>query len=144
MNKWIANSLIILPFLYAGILFGVSFFATSIKFSAPLLTLPIALDIGKVTFNALIKLEWLLSCTCLITLLLNPFFKLGYVLIFAIIIILFMQTFWLLPILDERIILLQQGHILEESFYHWLYIALDFTKLISLLGIALSKIHFTN
>lgn len=64
-NKWVANSLIILPILYAGILFGVSFFSTSIKFSAPLLTMPVALDIGRVTFHALIKLEWLLACACL-------------------------------------------------------------------------------
>jgi hypothetical protein len=143
-NKWIRSSIILLPILYAGILFGVSFFATSVKFLAPLLTLPIAIDVGNVTFHALIKLEWLLAFTCLLALIVNSPSKSSYILIFTIITILTIQTLELLPTLDQRVILIQQGHVIEKSYYHLVYIVLDFIKLASLLGITISRIHNSN
>lgn len=47
--------------LWTGLLLGVSFLATPVKFMAPSLTLPVALDVGRQTFMALNWLELLLS-----------------------------------------------------------------------------------
>lgn len=140
-NRWASSFPIILSILYAGILLGVSFLATPIKFSSTILSLQAALDVGKVTFHALIILEWILSCSCVISFLFNPFHKLNYILIFIIIVILIIQTFWLLPILDSRIILIQQDQIPGKAYYHLIYIAADTIKLLALLLIGFSNIQ---
>jgi len=141
VNKLVMSLSIILPTLYAGILLGVSFLTTPIKFLAPSLTLPIALDIGKVTFHVLIKLEWFLVCTYFIILWFNPLSKLGYVFVFIIFIALATQTFWVLPTLDARVILIQQGESLRSSYYHFIYIVLDLIKIISLIGISYLSLY---
>ncbi len=140
-NKLIIYLSITLPILYAGILLGISFLATPIKFLAPSLTLPIALEIGKVTFHALIKLEWFVAFTYLIILWFNPLSKLGYIFVFIIFIVLTIQTFSVLPTLDARIILIQQGESLKISYCHCIYIISDLIKIISLLGISYSTLH---
>ena len=49
---------------WAGFLAGVSFLATPIKFTAPRLALPVALDVGRVTFAALNKVEIAAASYC--------------------------------------------------------------------------------
>jgi len=44
--------------LWAGVILGMSFLATPIKFTAPALTLPVALQVGMVTFVLLQKVNW--------------------------------------------------------------------------------------
>lgn len=44
--------------LWAGVIVGMSFLATPIKFTAPALTLPVALQVGMVTFVLLQKVNW--------------------------------------------------------------------------------------
>ena len=48
-----------------GLVVGVSFLATPIKFRAQSLTLPVALDVGRTTFHAMTRLEWLLTLALL-------------------------------------------------------------------------------
>ncbi len=139
-NKLVMSLSITLPILYAGILLGISFLATPIKFLVPSLTLPVALDIGMVTFHALIKLEWFLVFLHLIILWFNPLSKLVYTFVFIIIITLAAQTFLVIPTLDTRIILIQQGEFLKTSYCHLMYIASDIIKVISLIGISYSSL----
>jgi hypothetical protein len=137
MNSKIQTSLyIILPILYAGILIGVSFIATPIKFMATSLDLPVALDVGHVTFHVLIRLEWCLSFICLAIFYFRALYKLDYTLIAIIFIILAIQTFYLLPILDDRIILIKQNKAVTSSNLHLVYILLDCIKLFSLLTVS--------
>jgi len=44
--------------LWSGLILGVSFIATPVKFMAQNLTMPVAMEIGKVTFRLFNKLEW--------------------------------------------------------------------------------------
>jgi hypothetical protein len=46
-----------LALVWAGTLFGVSFLATPVKFLAPSLTLPVALDVGRQTFGVFSLVE---------------------------------------------------------------------------------------
>ena len=48
---------IVLALVWFGVLAGVSFLATPIKFMAPSLSLSVALDVGRQTFAALNPLE---------------------------------------------------------------------------------------
>lgn len=51
----------LIAYVWLGLVLGVSFLATPIKFRAESLTLPVALDVGSTTFHAFGRLEWLLS-----------------------------------------------------------------------------------
>src|SRR5690606_24993326 len=44
---------------WLGLLCGISFLATPVKFQVASLDLPVALEVGKVTFALLAKVEWL-------------------------------------------------------------------------------------
>ena len=57
---------------WLGILLGVSFLATTVKFQAPSLDLPTALDVGRVTFALLSKVEWVLGGLLITAAFLSP------------------------------------------------------------------------
>lgn len=59
----------ILPAIYliwAGLIVGVSFIATPVKFQAPNLTMPVALEVGKATFHLFNVIEWSVIITAII------------------------------------------------------------------------------
>ena len=51
-------ALALVPAIWLGLLVGVSFIATPVKFAAPTLELGPALDVGRVTFALFSKIEW--------------------------------------------------------------------------------------
>lgn len=130
------KALTALCLLWAGLLTGVSFLATPIKFRAPSLTMPVALDVGRQTFGAFNKVEWLAVVIGLF-LLLRPrgrqpravTMSLG---VAAVIVLL--QSVWLLPILDARVTRILAGQNPPDSPLHWIYIGLEVVKLGALLG----------
>lgn len=54
-------AILMLASAWAGFLAGVSFLATPVKFLAPSLTLPVALDVGRQTFFAFNRSEIVLA-----------------------------------------------------------------------------------
>ena len=44
--------------IWAGLILGVSFIATPVKFQAPHLTMPVALEVGKATFHLFNMIKW--------------------------------------------------------------------------------------
>lgn len=128
MSK-LTSSLLIL---WAGSLLGVSFIAAPVKFTAPHLTMSVALEIGQVTFHLFNKVEWLLSIT-LITM--GLYGRVRHVLIIALLMFIFLATesFYLLPILDANANLVIAGHDPTPNLFHWAYIILDILKLTSAL-----------
>ena len=120
---------------WLGLLLGVSFLATPVKFSAPSLTLPVALEIGRATFAVFNKVEWgtlvllfILARAARISR--ETWSALGLGGILAV------QTFWLLPILDRRLGEIIAGGVAPASYHHRAYIAVELAKLI-LLGFIL-------
>jgi hypothetical protein len=123
--------------IYTGALAGVSFLATPVKFLAPSLQLPVALDVGRYTFAAFNKVEWaaaviLLAC-CL-------FSRVRWKTIAAVAIAgaVAADTIWLLPNLDVRVASIMRGQWPEPSLLHQAYIALDIAKFLLLVAIAAS------
>jgi hypothetical protein len=128
-------SLPIISALYAGMLGGVSFLATPVKFLAPSLQLPVALEVGRYTFAALNKAEWvaalaLFACSIL------AHSKWSVLAAAGIIAVLVADTFWLLPALDARVDLIMRGQWPEPSVLHYLYIGLDAVKFALLIAVA--------
>lgn len=126
--------------IYVGLLGGVSLLATPVKFQAPSLSLPVALDVGRHTFAALNSVEW---AAALILLMLSVFARTWWIVSAAvpILVALAADTWWLLPTLDIRVGLIMRGAQPEPSMLHWLYIALDGFKLVLLLSIVGAAVH---
>ncbi|CAN5744745.1 hypothetical protein BH10BAC3_BH10BAC3_09030 [soil metagenome] len=95
--------MLVAVFLWSGCILAISFMESWLKFRAPGVTLPIGLSIGKMMFNALNKIEWLFAATFVITYPLNK--QQGNILViilYSIVVwMLIVQTFWLLPAIDN-------------------------------------------
>lgn len=117
-----------LAILWAGLLLGVSFLATPVKFFAPSLTLPVALDVGRQTFMVfnLVELALTVLLAGLLTRAPKPAIRGAAI---AVALVVAVQTFWLLPVLDARVQLILDGDTPPPSSLHTLYIALDVLKL---------------
>ena len=121
--------------LWAGGLLGVSFIAAPAKFWAPSLTLPVALDVGRHTFQFFNKLE-LVALVILLILVFRAtgdFLTRGLAILIGV--LLLFQTFWLLPILDHRVSIVLQGQTPPESRLHLVYIASDVWRFLLLFSI---------
>ncbi len=125
---------IVLLLVWLGIVLGVSFIATPIKFQAPHLTMPIAVEVGKVTFHLLNKIEWALLILLLVLMRFIAIDRKLWICISLLALTLISQTFWLLPILDLRVDRVILGETLSSGYFHLIYIFVEILKLI-LLGI---------
>ena len=120
----------IVALLWAGSVLGVSFVATPAKFLAESLGRATALDVGGVTFHVFGVVE-LLFLGVLLGLLfpkrhsLTPFTKVCVGLVTGVVVI---QGLVLLPALNERVELVQQGLPLPNSPVHTIYGALEVFK----------------
>lgn len=120
---------------WIGMILGVPFLATSAKFLAPSLSLPVALDVGRHTFEIFLIVEavWASLIAGLVILLRprRPFALLGSI---AVVIVL-LDTVWLRPALDARVQTILDGGMPEPSNLHLLYVALELVKLFALLAL---------
>jgi len=115
-----------------GLIIGVSFIATPIKFSAETLSLPAALDVGRVTFGLFHTIEWVTFGALSLFVLSrpNPFSRtpLQTGLIVALGLILCLDGVWLLPELSERVQAVINGVPRPASPHHALYASLELLK----------------
>ncbi|MEQ8624956.1 MAG: hypothetical protein RJQ00_12415 [Vicingaceae bacterium] len=125
---------LIATFLWIGFVCAISFMEAWLKFRAEGITIPLGLGIGRLVFGALNKVEWVLA----VAILLNQLYdfnairikKLLWFLIPLLLVIL--QTLWLLPALDQRAELIIQGQLLPPSNLHFYYVAAELVKIICL------------
>lgn len=111
----------IVPWVWLGIVLGVAFVATPIKFAAPSLDLSTALEVGRVTFHLLARVEWVLGIGLLITTWTSrrslPW---SAFIVFAIVGI---ESIWLLPALGARTDVIVAGGRVAPSPLHNIFIA---------------------
>jgi len=129
---------VFLATLWLGALLGVSFLATPVKFRAPSLSLPIALEVGRVTFALFTRIEWGLVALLGVSIALGSRHRdrwLGWLFLVA---LLAVETFWLLPVLDARVgTVIASGQIAGTS-HHLLYVAAESAKALLLLGLSVA------
>lgn len=125
---------LICTFLWIGFVCAISFMEAWLKFRAPGITLSLGLGIGRLVFNALNKVELIFGLTILINIFWNTSEVLKWNnLFFALpLILLFIQTFWLLPALDARAELHIQSQLVPSSNLHFYYIAMELVKVVGL------------
>lgn len=118
--------------LWLGVLIGVSFLATPVKFQAQSLDLPTALDVGRVTFALATKVEWGLW-GLLVAASAWGRVRMGWLLVGLLGAILVAQSFWLLPILDERVAQIIAGQVVAATPHHLIYVVLEGLKAVLLI-----------
>ena len=127
--------------LWLGLLLGVSFIATPVKFAAPTLTLPVALDVGRVTFSLFSKIEWAIAALLLLNVFIaKPSKTIAGATLIAGLIVLF-QALYLLPVLDERMTAAIAGSPQPSSAHHAIYVWLEAAKAVLLATIAVLAIR---
>lgn len=127
--------------IWAGMLIGISGMATPIKFTAPSLSLPVALEVGHVTFHLLSRVELALAgILFLIAAAARPprWSLLGISIVIALIVA---QAFWLLPELDVRVAMVIAGETPPPSSLHLSYIGIEIAKLAALLAVGISAVR---
>lgn len=124
---------IAVPFIWFGLLGGISFLETPLKFQAPNITLPLGLEIGQIVFQTLNKIEIVLLLLMLMTFVkTKPKVKLAHFSLSVIAFLLFSQTVWLLPVLDARAADIIAGNAVPDSNAHLVYIVFDAIKFVLL------------
>lgn len=123
---------------WLGLVVGISFVATPVKFTADSLTRPVALDVGRATFHALNRIEWALALIVVVLLWraagrtsrapTRPDLMLAGV----IVAIVMLQTLWLLPELDARVAMIIAGDEPPPSVLHTLFGVVEIIKVVAL------------
>ena len=121
---------IVSVFIWIGFVCAISFMEAWLKFSAPGVTIPIGLGIGRLVFSALNKVEWLLAILIIVNLIVskNKLSSISNLLYFIPILLLLLQTFWLLPALDQRAELYIQGQVPPASTLHYYFVGVEIIK----------------
>jgi hypothetical protein len=128
------KALTALLLLWAGVVIGVSFLAAPAKFAAPSLTLPVAMEVGRQEFFVLNLVEaGFAVLTLALAFLARPARAIWLGLGLAVVIVA-LQGLWLLPLLDARAELIMEGQTPPAAPWHMVYIVLEVTKLLALLG----------
>lgn len=130
-----------LPFIWFGAVCAISFMEAPLKFNAPNLTTPVALEIGHIVFDALNKAEWVLIVLLGISLFLTKPTRIEVAFYSFTAVILLVQTFWLFPILDARTIAVINSQPIPASNYHWIYIVLEAIKVMLLLALGIFSLR---
>lgn len=126
--------------LWAGMTLGAGVIATPAKFLAPSLTLPTALEIGRVTFYLVGIAEAALCLSLIIAIL--AFGGIRWRIVIIPIVLFAIQRIGLMPVLDERTIEMIGGNMIKESNLHNFYIILEFAKFFALIAAGADGMFF--
>lgn len=127
-------------FLWIGITVGVSLIATPLRFTAPSITRPIALDVGRVVFAALNKAEILALFILLIVVRAAGLTAKWWAYCALLALIVLAQGVWLIPELAARTDIILSGGVPPPSHAHGIYAALELSKIALLLFVGFSSL----
>ena len=130
-----------LCFLWAGMVLGISFLETPIKFTVPRVTLPIGLDIGRHVFGVFNKVEIGMVLLAFGLIVMSRAGRAVWMPLLVTAIIVVLQSVWLLPFLDARVTLILEGQTPPPTPHHIVYIVFDLIKLLSLIGAGIAALR---
>lgn len=132
---------IAVPFVWFGYIGAISFMEAPLKFTAPNITLALGLGIGRIVFQTLNKIEIFFAVVMIATLFAHRPQRRFPVYGFAVVLLLLaLETVWLLPVLDARAELVIGGTAPPFSSAHLVYIAFDAIKFLLLFALGTSLI----
>jgi hypothetical protein len=144
MKRWLDRAQVGVPLLWSGLLLGLSFIETPLKFRAPGVTRELGLGIGRLVFGTLNRIELMLALALLAVWLPGVERLAARVALTVVVGIVALQTGWLLPHLDADAVAIIAGASPPGSFHHALYIVLELAKLSALVALALQHPIFAS
>lgn len=124
-RMWIALRLL-LPAVWIGLIVGLSFMETPLKFLAPGITTPLGLGIGRLVFIALSVAGWIILLVLTLIGQARPReSKRGWLLIAAMWVIMIVESFVIRPALAARSDVIIAGGDPGDSWLHYGYIAAE-------------------
>ncbi|MBT8080228.1 MAG: hypothetical protein KJO31_16735 [Gammaproteobacteria bacterium] len=120
-------------FVWFGMTAGISLLEAPVKFTAPSLTRPVALDVGRVVFAALNKTELIALILLLILVRAAGKARDWWGSCSLLVVIVIAQSVWLLPALNARAQMIMAGTEPPASYVHGTYAVLELLKLATLL-----------
>jgi hypothetical protein len=127
-------------FLWVGITVGVSMIATPVRFTAPSITRPIALDVGRVVFAVLNKAELAALVVLLIVVRMAGLARKWWGICAFLALIVLAQGVWLIPELAARTDIILAGGEPPSSNAHAVYSTLEMIKIALLLFFGFSAL----
>ncbi|HEY8661263.1 MAG TPA: hypothetical protein VIL78_19675 [Hanamia sp.] len=129
--------IIITALLWAGMILGISFLESWVKFRAPTLTKAIGLDVGRTVFNSFHKVQ----CILLMVIILNAIFikltLINWLIVGMLIIICILQLTWLFPTLNRRVNTILAGGKPQNSHIHKAYGIFEIAKFLILVDFSM-------
>ena len=119
--------------LWAGMVLGISFLESWVKFRTPSLTKPVGLDVGRTVFSMFYKIQNCIYLTIGLMSLFAPISIIDWLFLGGIGLILSLQIFLLLPKLNSRIDVIIAGGKPAPSPVHALYGMAEILKLVLLI-----------
>ncbi|HWO19809.1 MAG TPA: hypothetical protein VNO30_13580 [Kofleriaceae bacterium] len=135
----LAAAVPVVALLWAGLVLGVSFLATPVKFQAPSLSLAVGLDVGRHTFAASHQVQLLLAAILLGAAALARAPRGALVLFATAAVVLLAQHLALLPVLDARAQIWIDGGTPDGPSPHVAYVALEALKVLLLIAASLRR-----
>ncbi|MFC5045187.1 hypothetical protein ACFSTE_16750 [Aquimarina hainanensis] len=131
--KRIIPYLVIITFIWLGFVLAISFMEAPLKFKAPSVTMAIGVDIGRLVFGALNKVEIVFSLAYLFGIRYYYIIekRIGYIMLVILVIVL-IQTVYLLPVLDKYALLVISGKESPSSIPHIVYVVFEIGKIVLL------------
>jgi hypothetical protein len=126
-------AVIIISLFWAGMIAAISFLEAPVKFTAPSLTLQVGLDVGRHVFGAFNKVEIVLATLLVVSVFLGRMPAGLKIWTSLVAVLLVLECFWLLPVLDERALAIIAGEDPGGSSPHTWYIIFDIIKLVGLI-----------
>ena len=127
-------------FVWFGMTAAISLLEAPVKFTAPTLTRPVALDVGRVVFQALNKAELAALVVLLIVVRVSGRSRELWFYVSGLVLIVLAQSVWLLPELSERAEMITAGIEPASSPAHGIYATLELLKLLILLILGLKTL----
>lgn len=123
---------------WAGFVSSISFMEAWLKFRAEGVTLDIGLSIGKKIFTSLNRVEWIFVLLYVLPgfYLLKFNIELRTILTVLVLIILILQTFFVLPSLNHRVDCILNGQTPAKSLLHLYFGSLEILKVIILIWLS--------
>jgi hypothetical protein len=125
-------------FVWIGVTVGISMIATPVRFTAPSITRPIALDVSRVVFAALNKAELVALLVLLIIVRVTGLTRKWWAICSVLTLIVLAQGAWLIPELAARTDIIMAGGEPPSSHAHAIYSSLELAKIGLLLFLGFS------
>jgi hypothetical protein len=119
--------------LSAGMIFGISFLESWLKFRASSLTKAVGLDVGRTVFSFFHKIQCVLLFEIIFTVIFIEFTSINWLIVATLTGIFIFQLAWLFPKLSQQVNVILAGNKISDSYAHTPYGIFEVTKFLALI-----------